>query len=200
MNPKIKIVFDFTCPYCYLAWGYLRKLQQDYSFEVEWMSWEIQPNMPPTGIRLSDFLSPESLVETQNSLNELGEPVALRPGDKTFSSNTRWALEALEFAKEYHKEQEWVDAVYQSSFVQRQDIGDLHTLLDIAKSLELDTDKLRSALENHVYYRVLLRNDQYCMEQRLEFVPTIYSGDKILLEGVLTFDMVQDKIRMLAKK
>ncbi|MDU2066799.1 MAG: disulfide bond formation protein DsbA, partial [Sporomusaceae bacterium] len=121
-------------------------------------------------------------------------------GDKTCSSNTRWALEDLEFAKEYHKEQEWVDAVYQSSFVQRQDIGDLHTLLDIAKSLELDTDKLRFALENHVYYRVLLRNDQYCMEQRLEFVPTIYSGDKILLEGVLTFDMVQDKIRMLAKK
>ena len=40
---KIRVYFDFVCPYCYHAWGSLRKLQEQKDLCLEWYGWEIHP-------------------------------------------------------------------------------------------------------------------------------------------------------------
>lgn len=197
--PSIKIVFDFCCPYCYLAWGFVRKLQQDFTFDVEWMSWEIHPELPLKGLGLAEVMSTDDLQEARCRLNTLGAPVKLTPGDNSFAPNTRLALQGLEFAKEHGKEQEWVDAVYKSHFVEGKNIGEMIILLDIAEQIGLCADKLHTALTVNQYKDILLSHDQICTQNNIEWVPTVFFNDKKILEGMFSYEDFVEAITTLTE-
>ena len=187
MTKPLKIIFDFSCPYCYLAWSYFKALKQTESLADEWFSWEIHPEVPKTGSPLQDVVQVADMAERRQRLNGLGEPVGVKPGEKVFVPNTRLALCALEFAREQQKQHAWIDAVYQASFVGQKNIGDIDVLLDIAHEINLDAMALRQALESEKYLPLLLEHDQWCMEQKIEWVPTVLDGEKRVIEGTFTY-------------
>ena len=187
MTKPLKIIFDFSCPYCYLAWSYFKALKQTESLADEWFSWEIHPEVPKTGSPLQDVVQVADMAERRQRLNGLGEPVGVKPGEKVFVPNTRLALCALEFAREQQKQHAWIDAVYQASFVGQKNIGDIDVLLDIAREINLDAAALRQALESEKYLPLLLEHDQWCMEQKIEWVLTVLDGEKRVIEGAFTY-------------
>jgi len=195
MSLLINIIFDFSCPYCYLAWGYTRKLQERIPFEVDWTTWEIHPDLPKKGRNIYEVVPGVNLEEWCYKLNALGAPVDLIPGNKVFVPNTKSALETAEFARENQKLQEWVDAVFQSSFVENRDIGDIDVLLDLAEDIGLNCDKLQRTLKMDYYGKVLLANHQTCVERQIEWVPTIYVGENKILEGAFTFSDFEKAVR-----
>ena len=146
MTKPLKIIFDFSCPYCYLAWSYFKALKQSEPLADEWFSWEIHPEVPKTGSPLQEVVQVADMAERRQRLNGLGEPVGVKPGEKVFVPNTRLALCALEFAREQQKQHAWIDAVYQASFVGQKNIGDIDVLLDIAHEINLDAMALRGSL------------------------------------------------------
>ena len=187
MTKPLKIIFDFSCPYCYLAWSYFKALKQTESLADEWFSWEIHPEVPKTGSPLQEVVQVADMAERRQRLNGLGEPVGVKPGEKVFVPNTRLALCALEFAREQQKQHAWIDAVYQASFVGQKNIGDIDVLLDIAHEINLDAMALRQALESEKYLPLLLEHDRWCMEQKIEWVPTVLDGEKRVIEGTFTY-------------
>ena len=187
MTKPLKIIFDFSCPYCYLAWSYFKALKQTESLADEWFSWEIHPEVPKSGSPLQEVVQVADMAERRQRLNGLGEPVGVKPGEKVFVPNTRLALCALEFAREQHKQHAWIDAVYQASFVGQKNIGDIDVLLDIAREINLDPAALRQALESEKYLPLLLEHDRWCMEQKIEWVPTVLDGEKRVIEGTFTY-------------
>ena len=187
MPRPVKIIFDFSCPYCYLAWNYFKALKQTESLDDDWFSWEIHPEVPKNGSPLQDVVQVANMAERRQRLNDLGEPVGVRPGDKLFVPNTRLALCALEFAREQQKQHAWIDAVYQASFVAQKNISDREVLLDIAREINLDATALRQALEKETYLPLLLEHDRWCMEQKIEWVPTVLDGEQRVIEGAFTY-------------
>ena len=187
MTKPLKIIFDFSCPYCYLAWSYFKALKQSESLAVEWFSWEIHPEVPKSGSPLQEVVQVADMEERRQRLNGLGEPVGVRPGEKVFVPNTRLALCALEFAQEQQKQHAWIDAVYQASFVDQKNIGDLDVLLDIAREINLDAAELRQALESEKYLPLLLEHDRQCMQQKIEWVPTVLHGGNIVIQGAFSY-------------
>ena len=187
MPRPVKIIFDFSCPYCYLAWNYFKALKQTESLDDDWFSWEIHPEVPKNGSPLQDVVQVANMAERRQRLNDLGEPVGVRPGDKLFVPNTRLALCALEFAREQQKQHAWIDAVYQTSFVAQKNISDREVLLDIAREINLDATALRQALEKETYLPLLLEHDRWCMEQKIEWVPTVLDGEQRVIEGAFTY-------------
>ena len=187
MTKPLKIIFDFSCPYCYLAWSYFKALKQTESLADEWFSWEIHPEVPKSGSPLQEVVQVADMEERRQRLNGLGEPVGVRPGEKVFVPNTRLALCALEFAQEQQKQHAWIDAVYQASFVDQKNIGDLDVLLDIAREINLDAAELRQALESEKYLPLLLEHDRQCMQQKIEWVPTVLHGGNIVIQGAFSY-------------
>ena len=187
MSGPFTIIFDFSCPYCYLAWNYFKALKRSEPIEDEWFSWEIHPEVPKTGSPLQAVVQVADMEERRQRLNGLGEPVGVRPGEKVFVPNTRLALCALEFAQEQQKQHAWIDAVYQASFVDQKNIGDLDVLLDIAREINLDAAELRQALESEKYLPLLLEHDRQCMQQKIEWVPTVLHGGNIVIEGAFSY-------------
>ena len=195
MSLPLRIFFDFSCPYCYLAWGYFKKLKASIPLADEWVTWEIHPDVPQGGLNIQDVVPGVDLITRRQKLNDLGEPVGIAPGNKEFVPNTRWALEIGEYAKENHKMLEWIDRVYHASFVEDKNIGDRRVLLHIAEKMGMDSNAIGQALDNGDYRHLLTEHDQECGEKKVEWVPTIFRGDEKILEGVFTFDLFEETIR-----
>ena len=195
MSLPLRIFFDFSCPYCYIAWSFVKKLKASIPLADEWVTWEIHPDVPRQGLAIQDVVSGIDLVTRRHKLNELGKPVGVAPGNKEFVPNTRWALEIGEFAREQGKMHEWIDAVYYASFVEDRNIGDKTVLLYLAGQIGLDIDGTRQVLDSGHYHHLLLEHDQECGEKKVEWVPTIFSGDEKILEGVFTFNLFEETIR-----
>lgn len=198
MSKPLRIFFDFSCPYCYLAWGYFKKIRQEESLNDDWVSWEIHPDVPQAGSNLSEVVQVADLEQRRKMLNAMGGPVGLAPGEKTFVPNTRKALCAVEFARENLKLHEWVDAVYRTSFVEQKNIGELAVLLSIAEGIGLDPAALRLALNSRRYEPVLLEHDRECLEKKIAWVPTVFCGTEKIIEGAFTFaefeTVMRDKV------
>lgn len=195
MSLPLRIFFDFSCPYCYVAWGFVKKLKERIPLADEWVSWEIHPDVPHEGLKIEDVVPGIDLITRRHKLNALGEPVGIAPGNKEFVPNTHWALEILEFARENNKMHEWIDRVYHASFVENRNIGDKAVLLHIAEQMGLDTDTVCQALDTGRYAHLLQEHNRECTEKKVEWVPTIYSGDEKILEGVFTFSVFEESIR-----
>ena len=195
MSLPLRIFFDFTCPYCYIAWSFVKKLKASIPLADEWVTWEIHPDVPQMGLKIQEVVPGIDLMTRRHKLNDLGEPVGITPGNKEFVPNTRWALEIVEFARENHKMHEWIDRVYHASFVEDKDIGDKGVLLTIAGQMGLDVDVIGQLLNSGHYSPLLRQHDQECREKKVEWVPTIMSGSEKILEGVFTYSLFEETIR-----
>jgi len=195
MPLSLRIFFDFSCPYCYVAWGYFKKLKAHIPLADEWVTWEIHPEVPQEGLNIQDVVPGIDLIARRHILNALGEPVGILPGNKEFVPNTRWALEIGEFARENNKMHEWIDGVYHASFVEDKNIGDRRVLLNIAGQMGLDKNEICRFLDNGHYRHLLQEHDQECGAKKVEWVPTIFSGEEKILEGVFTFSVFEETIR-----
>jgi len=195
MSLPIRVIFDLSCPYCYLAWCFVKKLKGSISLTDDWVTWEIHPDIPQEGLKIQDVVQGVNLEERRKKLNALGKSVDFILGDNDMVPNTRLALETVEFARENHKMHEWIDAVYHANFVEGKNIGDTVVLFHIAKDIGLDTDKLRKVLDNGRYSHLLREHHQECVEKKIEWVPTIFSGEEKVIEGAFTFIAFEDAIR-----
>ena len=195
MSLSLRIFFDFSCPYCYLAWGFVKKLKSSIPIEDEWVTWEIFPNAPQKGSTIQDIKPDIDLTVRRQKLNKLGEPVGLMPGQNEFLPNTRWALEISEFARENNKIHEWIDKVYHASFVEGKNIGDQVVLFDIAKQIGFSNDQIRDVLNSGRYTKILLEHDQECVVKKIEWVPTVFNKDEKIIEGSFAFSAFEEVIR-----
>lgn len=191
MTLPLRIIFDFSCPYCYIAWGYVQKLKETVDLAVDWVGWEIHPDLPKDGRMIQDVVPGFALSERVEKLNGLGKPAGIVPGNKLFVPNTRLALQGLEFARDNGKMQEWVAEVYKTSYVLDKNIGDIQVLIDIARQIGLDAAAFEQAVASECYLPILLKTDQECMDKQLEWVPTIFSGPEKILEGALTYEIFE---------
>ena len=191
MALPLRIIFDFSCPYCYIAWGYVQKLKEKIDLADDWVGWEIHPDLRKDGRMIQDVVPGIVLGERVEKLNSLGEPAGLVPGNKLLVPNTRLALQGLEFARDNGKVQEWVAEVYKTSYVLDKNIGDIEVLIGIARQIGLDTAAFEQAVASERYLPILLKTDQECMDKQLEWVPTIFSGSEKVLEGALTYEVFE---------
>ena len=62
---KLDILSDPICPWCYIGKAHLDKAladHQDHPFIVEWHPFQLNPDMPPSGVNRREYLE-KNLVE-----------------------------------------------------------------------------------------------------------------------------------------
>ncbi|MDY3973288.1 MAG: DsbA family protein [Veillonella caviae] len=181
---KIRVYFDFCCPYCYNEHEFLKVIKKETKepIEVEYFSWEIHPDTALEGI---DFNLSDP-YEHQKKLNDLGKPVGATPGDMFKIYNTKKSLQILEEAIKQGVQEAYVDLVFQAYFVEQVNIADDAVILKIAEKAGVTGAK--EVLAEGRYLDTILAHDDHCMKLGLEYVPTIEEDGKIILTGALTFD------------
>jgi len=122
MALKITLFSDFICPFCYIGYATVRKLQPEFAFEVELYGFQIHPEWPAEGLALAQhprMMDPAARRLIWNHIQELAEAAGVVMKAPEVLANSRLALQAAEFARENGKGAQFDERVYQAYFTGR---------------------------------------------------------------------------------
>lgn len=146
MTTKIEVFVDFVCPFCFLVEPALEELKRDRDVEVEIRPFELRPDPIPT-LRPEDEYLPRVWRDAVYPMAErVGIPVRLPSVSP--QPRTRKAFLVLQSAQEQGLAEAYSEAMFKAFFQDNRDIGDEDVIVDIAESLGMDTQSVRSAMSD----------------------------------------------------
>ena len=116
----------------------------------------------------------------------------MRPLSRT--PNTMYALEATEYAQQNGKFLEFHQEAYKALWTDKKDLGDRDVLSRIADSVDLDSEELRSSLEQETYSGVVMGQYQEALSHGIRGIPTFLVGN-LLFTGAHPYDVFKEAMK-----
>jgi predicted DsbA family dithiol-disulfide isomerase len=164
---------------------------------VEWLGIEIHPEIPAEGRPLTDLFRAADIENMMTSLRITGAPFGITFTDRPFLSNSRPALQAVEFARSQGRFQEMHQAIFAAYFSQGLDIGDMEILMQLSAEAGLDPEAMKQAVLSGQYVLKLEEVRQEAGVLGLTGVPTFFIGDKKKIVGSQPLDVFRKILRSL---
>jgi predicted DsbA family dithiol-disulfide isomerase len=101
----------------------------------------------------------------------------MKPPGRT--PNTRYALEATEYAQQHGKFLDFHHAAYKAFWEDRQDLGELEVLHKVAQEVGLDADEMVKSLEEKTYAETVMAQYQEALKYGISGIPTFLVGNLI---------------------
>lgn len=172
---EIQIWGDFECPFSYLQTIVLLKLKEKYSEKlvINWKSFELYTRenfSKPSEEYLKNLeIASKELIAIEEHLNFL-KPKAL--------PNIRLAQESVYYAYTENKSLEMANAIFNAFFNIEIDISDQNAILEIAKSIGLDTTYLNEALDDAIFTKQVVLDEKEFKTMGFQAVPAMIIGEK----------------------
>lgn len=151
MQIPIRVTSDFVCPWCYIGEKRLLRavepLSIDLDIQLQWLPFELNPDMPPEGMDRQTYLSRKfgSLERVRTIQDTL--VLAGREDGASFNydalkrtPNTFLAHRVSWLAQREGRQRAFVAATLQAYFADGCDIGSKDVLIEIGGRIGLDRD------------------------------------------------------------
>jgi len=140
----IEIASDVVCPWCYIGKRRMEKalalLNGDIEARIEWLPFQLNPDMPAAGIARADYRRAKfGSVEKGRALDArvaqegAGEGIAFAFDRMQRTPNTVAAHRLVDLAQSQGRADAVVNALFKAYFEEARDIGDAAVLVEIAK-------------------------------------------------------------------
>jgi len=194
---------DYVCPWCYIGLQRIEELRREFpQVVVDWRPFELHPETPRTGANLAGRLgsSGRARAYRDNILmlaHESGIDMRMPP----VVANSHLALEAAEFAREHGGFDAYHHALMRAYFEEGRDLGDVETLIEIARASGVDDQQLRQALADETYAARIDEITRAAREDEIVSTPTfIYEGG-FRLTGAQDYAVFRSiTMRLLARR
>ncbi len=160
---KIEIWSDIMCPFCYIGKRKfemaLEQFEHRDNVEIVWKSYQLMPELK-TDLNKSvnqllvetKGLSMEQVVAMNAQVTQMAKQVGLEYHlDKSIPSNTLYAHCFTHFAKTKGKQNEAEERLFKAYFTESKNVDDVAVLLELGKEIGLNTEELKTALENGIF-------------------------------------------------
>ena len=114
-------------------------------------------------------------------LKQVARQLELPFGDREMTYNSRLAQELGKWAEQMKRGDAFHDAVFRAYFADGRNIGDIHTLVDIALSVGLSGDKARSVLKDGTFRAAVDADWNRARASRVTAVPTFWMDGQSLV-------------------
>jgi predicted DsbA family dithiol-disulfide isomerase len=114
---------------------------------------------------------------------------------RTWTSNSRLALEAAEFAAEHDDALAFHRAMFKAYFEELADIGDIDVICGIAASVGLPEAELREALAERRYRDDVDQGIEWAQQAGVTAVPTFVLGEQYGIVGAQEAPMFEQVLR-----
>jgi predicted DsbA family dithiol-disulfide isomerase len=159
MHIQISITSDFICPWCYIGEkrlaGAIERLPSGIEVQLEWLPFELNPEMPPEGMDRGTYLSNKfgswERVQAMQARIELaggGDGATFDYQRIQRTPNTFLAHRLSWLAQHEGRQRPFVEAAFQAYFAQGRDIGSAGVLTEIAVSSGLDRNAVVAFLSS----------------------------------------------------
>lgn len=156
---KIDIVSDVVCPWCYIGKRRIEKamkaLSGEFEFDVNYLPFELNPQMPKEGLIQKEYLSKKfGSEEKYNQIIDRVKGVAAEEGlhfdfiKQKISPNTNDAHRLIWFAKKEGKQFEVKEALMKAYFEEGIDLSKKENLIAVASSAGLDAARAALFLDS----------------------------------------------------
>ena len=178
---EIAVFSDVICPWCYIG---KRRLERAFEalglngqVAVEWLPFELNPDMPPQGMARADYRARKFGAERAAALDANIEAVGAEEGIRfafgrqSRTPNTRSAHMLVAHASGQGRGGAVVDALFRAYFEEGRDIGDEAVLLAVAAEAGLDRGEAQTALRDDEVRRMVVSAEGRAGELGISGVP-----------------------------
>ncbi len=202
---KITIFLDTICGWCYIGHNRLFKALaefKDKKFEVHYAPFLLNPNMPLSGMKRSDYLEKKfgSVDNAQPMYDRMTEQAALE--DLNFNLNkikitpsTILSHILIDLSKGLKKQKLIVENIFRNYFIDGNDIGNVENLIAIGVKNGLNKQKIEKTFETKKNIDDILKKNQSAQSLGISGVPVIALNDKIVIQGAESTELIISKIK-----
>ena len=160
---QVEIWSDIMCPFCYIGKrkfeAALALFESRDQLEIIWKSYQLAPDMVTDSSKnINQYLSEHKGISIRDAerMNAYVTSMAAKEGltynfDKAVVANSFKAHCFAHFAKQYGKQDEAEEKLFQAYFTEGKNMDDDAVLIRMGAELGLDTIALQSALESGTY-------------------------------------------------
>ncbi|HLI79258.1 MAG TPA: DsbA family oxidoreductase [Candidatus Binataceae bacterium] len=180
MALKITLFSDFICPFCYIGFHTLQKMQREFDLEVAWRGFQIHPDWPATGIsadKVYGAQGSDSRKAAWERISTMATEIGLAMRPPTVLTNSYNALAACEYAIASGKGEEFEERVYRAYFHDGSNIGDVDVLKNLASEVGLEAEKVAEATTAPAVQLKLKNNALVAHQHGVSGVPTFFIGN-----------------------
>jgi predicted DsbA family dithiol-disulfide isomerase len=190
---KLDIFSDPICPWCYIGKARLEAaLEQraDHPFVVEWHPFQLNPDMPKTGMDRRAYLEGKfgGTEGAKSAYRPIVETLSKERPDADLGKiektpNTLNAHRLIHWAGLEAKQTMMVDALFEAYFVDGRDIGDHETLADIADTIGMDASVVMRLLGTEEDVDLITARDTHARERGITGVPMFVVAQQHAVSG-----------------
>lgn len=175
-------------------------MSKEYELEVEWIPFELHPEVPVEGMKVSQMFPktpPEYLFKVLNtSAREYG--VHFAGADAMY--NTHRAHLATEYARDKGKAKEFHDAAFDAYFAEGKNVADPLVLSEITAKAGVDPVEMLEKATDGNYRDRLLEAKKEAYRYGIRSVPTFIFGDGSRISGAQPIKVFRDRLDQLTDK
>lgn len=207
MALTISVFSDVICPWCYLGKRRLEhaldQLGSRESTAIEWLPFELNPDMPTEGMERSVYRARKFGAERSADLDAqmiaLGhaEGITFAFGRMQRTPNTRKCHMLMAAARQQGGAHVLAEALFRAYFEDGRDVGDEDVLMGLANAAGLDQEQVAAALSNDELRSLIISVEAQAGEMQISGVPFFIVDRKTAVPGAQTAEqwiaMLQEK-------
>ena len=211
-NFKIDIVSDVMCPWCIIGYKNLEaaldELKNEFSADITWHPFELNPDMPLEGQDLNEHLmqkyglTPEQGDENRKNMLEAGKRAGFTFNfdGKRIMINSFDLHRLLMWAKEEGKQTELKLAFFEAHFTDLKFLNQEEVLLDVVEKVGLDKETARNILHSDKYVQAVRQEQNNFKQMGITSVPTFIINDKYALTGGQPSDSFIQALKQISEE
>lgn len=209
----IDIISDVVCPWCYLGQKRLslalEEVAGEISANIAWKPYQLEPNAPPEGFDVMDYLSrkiggEERVRQSHEMLTRMGAEIGLPFAfDKTtVFPNTLDAHRLLHWAGQIDAatQDRVAHALFTANFVEGRNVGDPEVLAEIATACGMHAATVRERLATDVDRDVIHTEIARAQQMGVSGVPFFIIEGKYAVSGAQGVEVFANALRQIAEK
>jgi predicted DsbA family dithiol-disulfide isomerase len=211
--PRIDIVSDVICPWCFIGKRHLEQAlamleQEGLHFSVHWNAFQLNPDMPASGAsrleyRIAKFgsLAKSQALDARITETAAGAGLDFHLERLTRTPNTVDAHRLVMLAGQLEPQTRaglqdaLMEAVFRAYFIDGRDPGDHAVLADAAVSVGLERDPILAFLASGDARDAVLTADMSARGAGVNGVPSFFLDGHGLFSGALPAEAMADAFR-----
>jgi predicted DsbA family dithiol-disulfide isomerase len=209
---KIDFVSDVACPWCAVGLNALERalerLGPDFSVELHFQPFELNPQMPPEGEDTIEHLSrkygltPDQLAKNREGLRQRGASVGFSFGERPRVWNTFDAHRLLHWAglQSAAAQRALKHALLKAYHGEARNPGAPDVLEAAAVEAGLDAAQAREVIASGAYADEVRAAERHWQQLGISAVPSVIVNDRHLIQGGQPPEVFEDALRRLASQ
>jgi predicted DsbA family dithiol-disulfide isomerase len=171
------------------------QLRKEFPIEVEFRSFQLNPEGPPEGVSVEDYFGSRDRFERSfRYVQTVAEGAGLSLNSIRIISNSYSAFEVGELAKDEGKFATYQQKIYEAYFRDGKDIGNPKVIIEVAKQAGLSDASVHTILDHGTMKSRVERDILSAERMRVTGVPVYFIGVYRII-GAQPYDVFRNAVQ-----